>query len=930
MKYALIDGYGLIFRAFHALPADLATSKGEPTNAVLGFCQMLLHTMERERPDGVAIAFDVGKAFRHSESADYKAHRPPMPEELRGQVGRVREVVEAFGFPIYEMRGFEADDVIGSLTARLESEGHAAAVVTGDTDLLQLVTENVEVVTPAGGRFSDVTIYTPEAVLERYGFEPRYIPDYKALVGDSSDNIRGVPGVGDKTARTLIQTYGSTEDILARVDEVKPDRIRRALQENAEQLIQSKRLTTIVKDVEVDTTRLHVQSGGYDRDAVWQLFRELEFRSLMNRLPAVEPAGSEANAQESVPAPDVEIRYYTLDTPAKVAQVAAQLMTADRVAFDTETTGKAAVGSDLVGVSFSAEEGVAYYVPIGHEAAGGSGPAANPQALLDELRPLLEGDGPGKVAHNAKFDLMVLRQSGIEAGPLVFDTSLAAYLLTETSVGLKELAATRLGVQMTPIESLLGRGASKRTMAQVPVDECATYAAADADMTLRLYGRFLPELAHRNQLHLLNRLEMPLVPVLADMELAGIPVDTEALKGLSRQMYEELQRREAAIKEMAGHDLNLKSPQQMSKLLYTELGLKGTRKTASGGYSTDVHALEALAGEHPIIDEILVYRQLSKLKDTYVDALPLLVNPRTRRVHTSFNQTVASTGRLSSSDPNLQNIPVRTELGREVRKAFIASNSPTNAIMPGPTVLLSADYSQIELRVLAHLTGEPRLVEAFALEEDIHALTASQLYEVPLSEVTPDMRRTGKTINFGIIYGMTGFRLARDTGLGQKKAADFVRRYMEQFPKIKALFESTVSDAETHGYVQTPLGRRRYLPDLRSSNPQRRDAARRAAINMPIQGMAADIIKFAMINIHSRLRERQFHARMLLQVHDELVFEVPEAELQEVTDLVMREMSTAMELSVPVRVEAKYGSNWGEMVPLAASATIDPYQAPLL
>lgn len=907
-KYVLVDGYSLVFRAFHALPMELTTSGGERTNAVLGFCTMLLQVLERESPASVAVAFDVGKAFRHDEFADYKAHRPPMPDELRGQIGRVREVVERFGFPIYEARGYEADDMIGSLARRLEDEGHEAVIVTSDTDLLQIVTERVHVATPDRGRFSDVRLYDPPAVVERYGFAPPYVADYKALVGDSSDNIPGVPGVGAKTARTLIETYGDVEAILARLDEVKPDRTRRALEENADQLRRSKRLATIVTDVPVDPSMLVGTPSGYDRSALVRLFQDLEFRSLLPRLPAERAAdggtGQRAPASE---APGIPTRYETLRTPDQVRAVIEEWRDAERMAFDTETDRKSAVGAALVGVSFSFEPGTAYYVPLGHDEWEADAPA-----LLAELRPVLEAGTPRKVAHNAKYDLMVLRQHGIEVGGTDFDTSLAAFLLNETSVGLKDLAATRLGLQMAPIEQLIGRGRAQKTMAEVPVEDASAYACLDADATLRLYYLFKPALEERGQLGLLETLELPLVPVLADMELAGIAVDAGSLGELSRFMHHELQRLETEIKELVGYEFNLGSPQQLSKVLFEDLGLRGGRRTTKG-YSTDVHALEALQGKHPIIELILSYRQLSKLKSTYVDALPLLINRHTGRVHTSFNQTAASTGRLSSNDPNLQNIPVRTPLGRKVRTAFVASQTPESAILEGDTVLLSADYSQIELRVLAHLTGEERLREAFAADEDIHRLTASQLYEVPLDAVTDDQRRTGKTINFGIIYGMSGFRLARDTGLSQPEASEFVRRYNEQFPRIRAFFDEILREAERNGYVRSASGRRRYLPDLTSSNGQRRDAARRAAINMPIQGMAADIIKQAMINIFARFSRERVPARMLLQVHDELVFEVVSDRVGAVAGLVTEEMSRAVELSVPLRAEAKWGVSWGRM-----------------
>ncbi len=917
MKYALVDGYSLIFRAFHALPVELTTSKGERTNAVLGFCTMLINILQREAPRSVAVAFDVGKVFRHDEYAGYKAHRVAMPEELRSQIGRVREVVERFGFPIYEMRGYEADDVIGSLAKKLEAEGHETVIVTGDTDMLQLVTDHVSVATPNHGRFSEVRLYDPAEVEERYGFAPHFVADFKALVGDTSDNIPGVPGIGEKTARTLISTFGDVEQILARIGDVKPDRVRRSLEDNIDQLRQSKRLATIVTDLDVDAKTLIDAPNGYDRESIVGLLQELEFRSLLPRLPAVSNESPvTANAGVSLSQAKVQTRYRTLHTVEEVQEVVQEALSAPCLAFDTETNQKSAVSAELVGLSFSWEEGAACYVPISHDEA-----ETDRDALLAALGPLLGPEGPPKVAHNAKYDLMVMRQHGVDLAPLAFDTSLAAFLLNETSVGLKDLAVTRLGVDMTPIEQLLGKGKAQRTMAQVPVSEAAPYACADADITLRLYHLFKPELEERGQRHLLDELEMPLVPVLADMELAGITIDSDALKRLSTMIYEQIQTLAATIQDIAGYEFNLGSPQQLSKLLFEELGLKGGRRTTKG-YSTDVHALEALRDKHPIIAEILRHRQLAKLKNTYVDALPLLVNSHTGRVHTSFNQTVASTGRLSSTDPNLQNIPVRTPLGREVRRAFVASSTPESAIIDGPTVLFSADYSQVELRLLAHLTGEDRLREAFARNEDIHKLTASQLYEVALDEVTPEQRRTGKTINFGIIYGMSGFRLARETGLSQPVATEFVRKYNEQFPKIHELFEDTLRRAERTGYVVTSLGRRRYLPDLVSSNGQRREAARRAAINMPIQGMAADIIKRAMINIFARLQERGLRTRMLLQVHDELVFEAPEDEMNDAAALVVAEMESAESLTVPLKADWKWGRAWGDMTTVDNAETV--------
>ena len=913
MKVVLIDAYSLIYRAYHALPSDLATSKGEKTNAIYGFCNMLVQVINRENPDSIAVAFDVGKAFRHDEFVEYKAQRAPMPDDLQAQIGRVRQVIAAFDIPVYEVPGYEADDVIGSLAKKLSSQGHQVVIVTGDKDFLQLVSDSVSVVLPARGRFSEVQVYTPDLVRQQYGFDPRYIVDFKALMGDASDNIPGVPGVGEKTARSLIQTFGSLQNILENVDSIKPERIRNAIKEHQSQLIQNLRLATIVTDIDVDIEPVISRAWAPDMQKVNEIFRELEFRSLMYRLPKYfEPQNTSSEKVAPVERneqPQIQEKYEIVSDQESLRRLVRDLLAKEYIAFDTETSGKNVMESDLVGVSFSPEAGTAYYFPINGFSDDGT------KDLLDELSPLLEG-GPKKIAHNAKFDYMALYKHGIRVSPLYFDTSIAAFLLNETSVGLKDLAATRLGIQMTTIDSLIGKGKNQKTMLEVSVDECARYACADADMTFRLFTMLEKEIAERKLQDLFYTLEMPLVPVLADMEMTGVAIDADALKSLSTKLYEQIRDIESQIYEIAGYEFNLKSPQQLSKFLFQDLGLKGIRKT-SKGYSTDAATLEALSGQHPVIDLILSYRQLTKLKDTYVDALPLMVSRSTGRLHTNFSQTSAVTGRLASSDPNLQNIPIRSSLGKEVRKAFVAgSPEKNNAIFDEPSVLLSADYSQIELRVLAHVTDEPKLKEAFSRDIDIHALTASRLFGVPIESVDDNMRRMGKTINFGIIYGMSGFRLARDTGLEQREANLFVKRYMDQFPRVKAYFEQLIKEAEKKGYVETPLGRRRYLPDITSSNPQRREAARRAAINMPIQGMAADIIKQAMIDVHSALEREGIKAKMILQVHDELLFEVAESQLDRAAEVIVREMSTAFDLSVPLVVEAEYGPNWGEMTPI--------------
>jgi DNA polymerase I len=584
-----------------------------------------------------------------------------------------------------------------------------------------------------------------------------------------------------------------------------------------------------------------------------------------------------------------------LSSPERVREVLEANRDARRVAFEVEAEGTEAVGAAFSGIGLCFEPGSAYYVPLGD---------SEPEALLDELRPLLESGGAPGVAHDAKFDLVVLRLRGVEVGPPGFDTLLAAFLIDGRSAELEELAAIRLGA-----EAMGGR-----TAARASAQERARRICARADGILRLCGLFETELEERGLLRYLRELELPLVPVLAEMELAGVSIDSAALEELSRRLEARLRELEAEMEEMAGRRVNPRSPRHLAEILYEDLGLEGSRKTSSGRYSTDALALEALAGQHPIVERVLEHRRLSRLKDAYADALPRLVNPETGRVHTSFSQVSASSGRLTSSNPNLQNIPVRTELGREIRKAFVADGS--GSIVPGPSVLLSGDYSQIELRVLAHVTGEPALVEAFASGEDVHALTAARLYGVPPQEVTAGMRRIGKMLNYGVIYGMTGYRLALEAGIERKEATEFVRRHREQYPAVRGYFERTLREAEEKGYVETPLGRRRYMPDLHSRNRQRREAARRAAENMPNQGMVAEIIKLAMIGVHARLRERDMRSRMLVQVHDELLLEVPEGELSEVADLVVQEMEGAVELSVPLKVEIKHGHSWGEMRPL--------------
>jgi len=944
----LVDGYALIYRAYHALPASMMTKAGEPTNAVLGFATMLLDTLKREQPEYLAVAFDRGRTFRHEMSPDYKATRASMPADLRQQIGRVREILDALHTPIFEQPGFEADDVIGTLAVQAEAQGIRTLVVTGDLDELQLVTAATHVLTPTGrNRFNETQLYDLVAVEARYGFGPLLIPDYKALTGDKSDNIPGVKGIGEKTATTLLQQYGSLESILDHLDTLKPAKAAEALRAGADQARQSKILATIVRDVPLTLDPEVCRAADIDRDRLIALFRELEFLRLIPKIPGTvagrsplpqppsrtvgggsaprqlslmpdEAAQATLDAVETAADAGVMPAGYTLvTTEAQLAALAVRLRGVDHFAWDVESTSKEEMLADLVGISVAPAPGEAYYIPIAHLPLPDQ-PAPEQVSLTAVkavLGPIFAAESPRKDAHNAKYDLIVMERAGIPVNPdsLGVDTMIVAYLLGERSKGLKDLASLRLGVEMTPITALIGSGRGQITFDQVPAIKAGTYAAADADMTLRLERAMVPELEAMPDLwSLFTDLEMPLVPVLAAMELAGIYVDVPLLQNLSGELFAKMHEVEAQIFAHANHPFNINSSQQLGQVLFEELGLAGKSRTKTG-YSTSQEVLDNIRHLHPIIDLVGEWRSMNKLKSTYLDAFPLLVNPDTGRVHSSFNQTVASTGRLSSSNPNLQNIPVRTEAGRVIRRAFVADNLSAKPVVPRPAVLYAADYSQIELRILAHMTGEDTLVETFRTGGDVHVATAAELFDVPLAEVKPDMRYLAKRINFGVLYGMGTYGLTRDTNLSHQEAQGFLERYWARYPKIRRFLDETLAEAKQTGYVMTLLGRRRYMPELTSSNGGVRQAAERAAINAPVQGTAADIIKIAMIRLHRQLRAQGLACRMLLQVHDELLFELPEAELPAVDTLVRHTMENAFPLNVPLRVETKHGRSWGEM-----------------
>jgi len=909
----LVDGHSLAYRAYHALPPTLRTSEGELTNAVYGFVSMLLHTLQEQKPTHAAVAFDVGKTFRNDLFAAYKAQRAKTPPELHTQVERIKEVVEALGIPIFTLPGFEADDVLGTLARRGEEAGADVFIVTGDSDAFQLVDAHVRVIT-SGRRFGDVKIYDEQRLRERYGLAPRQLIDHKALVGDKSDNIPGVPGVGAKTATALLQAYTDLDGIYAHLDEIKREKLRRALLEHKEDVYLGRRLITIRTDLDIPFDLEACRWGQYDLPRLHRLFRELEFRTLLKLLPG-EPTARQSELPlltETAVAPALAAPsdFQLVQDDSALHKLTAALSDAERIAFDVESSSTDKQRAKLVGISLAWGAAVAdsAYIPVGHDGARQLS-LAEVQAAL---QPFLAG-AKLKVAHNAKFDMTLLERHGFTVTAPLADTMIAAWLIDPASrgLGLKTLAFNRLGVEMTEISDLIGKGKRQISMGAVPLAKAAPYAAADAQMTWRLYDALLPELEKRALTHLFWDIEMPLVPVLVDMERTGILVDPSVLAELSRRLSSRLHELEQEIWGMVGYRFNVNSTQQLSEALFGKLNIsaQGLRKTKSGHVSTSAQVLEMLQGKHPVVDLILEYRQLHKLLSTYVNALPELINPATGRIHTSYSQTAAETGRLASNNPNLQNIPVRTELGRQVRKAFVAA--------PGRQ-FLAADYSQVELRVLAHISGDPAMLAAFARGEDIHAHTASLVFGVPGDQVTKEQRRVAKMTNFAISYGVTDYGLAQRTGLTTAEAGRFIKAYFSTYPKVLEYIEKTKEFARRHGYVETLLGRRRYFPELQNSARISHNivaAAERAAINHPIQGTAADIIKIAMINLHRRLEESGYAGKMLLQVHDELLLEVPESEIATTAELLRQTMESAYELKAALKVDVEIGPNWYDLAP---------------
>jgi DNA polymerase I len=924
-RYILIDGNALVHRGFHAIPG-LTTKTGEPTGAVYGFAMILLKAVKDLKPTHIAVSFDLaGPTFRHEQYADYKATRVKAAQELYDQIPRVKEVVRALNIPIFEKEGFEADDVLGTLARHLcEKHGDICDVmiVSGDLDMLQLVNKCVKIYTLRKG-ISDTAVYDESAIQERYGLKPAQMIDYKALRGDPSDNIKGVKGIGEKGAADLIQEFGSIDNLYKNIHK-KTAAAGKIKLRTLELLItgedsarQSYQLSKIVTDAP-----FHIDVPPYEftranLSQTIKLFQDLEFKSLVDKLPknyigmkdesvgVLSPPTPAARSaaltssgvpREAPPLPaDIKQDYQLVDTEKKLITLLKKLDKQKEFALDTETTSLDAISADLVGVSLSFKDGEAYYLP------------ADVVAKSAELKNIIEDAKAKKIGHNIKYDLLSLQNAGIKLDGIYFDTMVASYLLNAGTRqhNLATLAFNELGYQMQPIEELIGKGKKQITMDQVPVEKVSWYAAEDADITWRLKRIFEPELKQQKLDTIFRDIEMPLIEVLAGVERWGIKLDAKLLNRLSQDAEKQIYALEKDIYKLADREFNLNSPKQLQEVLFQELQLT-TGKKIKTGTSTAASELERLVGEHPIVGKIMSYRELSKLQSTYLQTLPLLVNKKTGRIHTSYNQTIAATGRLSSVDPNLQNIPVRgSGIGAEIRKAFIAEQGYK---------LVSFDYSQIELRIVAHLADDKTMKKIFKNDEDIHTNTAMAIFGVPPDKVTPDMRRDAKTINFGVLYGLSSFGLSSRIGaVSRGEAKEFIDKYFAAYPKVKAYIEDVRAQVNEDGYVKNELGRTRKFPEIKSSQFFIRAAAERAAINFPIQSLAADVIKVAMINIAKELAGQDGDIRMLLQVHDELVFEVKEGKIEEYVKKIKPLMEEAIQLSVPVKVEAKVGDNWGEM-----------------
>jgi DNA polymerase-1 len=928
-RFFLLDSAAVAYRAYFGfIKNPLVNSAGLNTSAVFGFTNILLWLLEKENPEYFVAVFDTkAPTFRHETYPAYKATREKMPDDMAASLPYIDEVVQALGLPMSSLKGFEADDVIGTLVHRASLEKMDSYIVSGDKDFMQLIGPGVWIYNPK--KPDDLMVVDESGVREKFGVKPNQVIDMLALMGDASDNVPGVPGVGEKTAQALIQEYGSLEAIHRNIAKIPKEKLRQKLQENWAMAELSKDLVTIRLDAPVKGEPREMVRMAPDLPRLRELFAELEFNRLMGRVehyaqtiqlktstkPKVEKREDdfklihegEPNEKPEMEQTGLNLRapaghYRTLRTEEEIKKALTEAAKAERVAVDTETTGLDSLSAELVGVSLSWKEKEAVYIPFND--------VLKKDKVLSLLKPFLENPKIEKGGQNSKYDWAVFRTHGLEPKGFAFDTMVESYLL-DPSIRQHNLDAMALKYfhhVKIPTEELIGKGLKQVTMAEVPVEVVSNYSCEDADFTFRLHQLFTPRLKRESLEKLYHEVELPLVMVLEDMERKGIAIDPVVLKKLSEKAGVEIEKLTASIYLEAGGEFNIGSPQQLGKVLFDQMQVQkkveGFRvKRTKTGYATDVDVLEALKGV-PVADRVLEYRQLSKLKNTYLDVLPALASAKDGRVHTSFNQAVTATGRLSSADPNLQNIPIRTEIGRKVRAAFVAKDSKH--------LLISADYSQIELRVLAHLSGDKGLMETFERDEDVHAHTASRIFSVPLDQVTKTQRGQAKTINFGVIYGMGPQRLARENGVTLAEAKKFIEEYFTQYPKIKEYTEAQILEAQTKGFVTTILGRKRPLPDIHSTNPGLRINAEHMAVNTPIQGSAADLIKVAMVRIHALLAKEGYKTAMLLQVHDELVFEAPKGEVDDVKKMIKREMEGAIKLNVPLRVDVGAGANWLE------------------
>lgn len=920
MKLFLIDAYALIYRSYYAfIKNPRINSKGVNTSAVFGFINTLEDVLKREQPTHIAVAFDPkGPTFRHEAFEQYKAQREETPEVIRQSVPVIKEVIQAYHIPILEVPYYEADDVIGTVAKQAAANGFEVYMMTPDKDYGQLVADHIYMYRPKFG--GDYEVLGVSEVLEKYQLQStEQVIDLLGLMGDTADNIPGCPGVGEKTAQKLLAEFGSIENLLANTDKLKGAQ-KKKVEENVEQIRFSKFLATIKTDVPITFDAELCKRVAPDEDRLVELYTELEFKTFINRLKGESSVVSSSKEPKAAvqydlfatePVVESEVSsladintmphsYYLADTAEKQIALCEQLLQEKSFAFDTETDGLDPLTAGLVGMSFAIREQEAWYVPV---------PANREEAtgIVLRLAPALQHPEIEKVGQNIKFDILALRKYGVRVKGPLFDTMLAHYLLNpELRHGMDYLAETYLKYKTVPIEDLIGpKGKKQASMRTVPIEQIKEYAAEDADVTLRLKHYFAPLLKQEGLESLFFEMEMPLIYVLAEMEATGVKLDTNALKQSSEVLSQQLSALEESIYDLAGQSFNINSTKQVGEILFDKLKLdEKAKKTKTGGYSTSEEVLEKIRGKHPIVDKLLEYRGIKKLLSTYIDALPALIHPETGKIHTSFNQAVTATGRLSSTNPNLQNIPVRDELGREIRKAFIADDDDC--------IFFSADYSQIELRLMAHLSNDPHMVEAFCSGADIHAATAAKIYGIPVEEVTSDMRRKAKTANFGIIYGISVFGLAERLSIPRAESKELIDGYFQTYPRIKEYMEESIRVAKEKGYVETLFKRKRFLPDINSHNAIVRGYAERNAINAPIQGSAADIIKLAMIRIHQRFEAEHLKSRMILQVHDELNFNVRKEEFDRVKEIVLDCMEHVLQLRVPLIADCGEGKNWLE------------------